>query len=898
MEVSTTSSFNVMCKSLCALGIDKGKVHSILNTSSKIVKSSGPSYLVKRIKELMDWRQRHIAGFKDFHPTWHRYSMKGNVSRPSSHLESLLWQFKDRTFFAICGCVTKSFLSKGPTKQQLQKWILAVRCENLSAKRSYNVASLPIRTLDRFEKQLVEKWSNRPWFGPNDITATSIPYCDGTFSTIRVDSKGNRNAADLAFAYAKTLETINLPSWAFLRDINYHNLGANDEKYQGIFAEDIGGNPTDILVSMANDPTGDYQSQSNSKFEQQLFKLMKTQQQDEFNIDLATMSSEFFPEPPKGKYPKDILTATPPLLQEAPIGRIGFIQEPGLKLRTVANPHRFVQWCNIPLGEVLSDYVKSLPGQYVYNQDQGKRWIQSQLRKGKELSSFDMSSATDYLDFKKFLAVAFQFVYKFPKRFPLLLRSLEYFTDCSQSSWVVQGEYADALGLYQPLVSWTVGQPLGLRPSFPLLSLMNGMFADAAIRRRHGNLQRRSRPYAVVGDDLVIETRYADQYENTVRAYNGQISKEKGVTSRLCAEFCSHIITKGSIIPKKPRWVFGEKGIVTDLERFSSSGLKPKVPLSLRQELEYLSGFHMGCSILPNIPQSKTAPLLERTAVNLLLKVTDQGDQVNPGSSLETIFNDFLEHHLSFERIPLIKEKDSPAGRLVWNLFGRHDSFIDYLQKTNPVSGVYPQPSDWDCGGPQSLTHSTITPEVLSRHLSLLTLDDPDYIVNLNRVKWDYRANRYTAAKSSSLHVLSNIAKQLRKGYDSSTDYCAFEAKIHNENTVSVHLDKSSIKDGHFLLVYHYYAPDGTSRQQVLERDIKSFFPQEDIDTMMFLIDPKWDFKVALNLYENGGPWELWRYYRDTHLNRNDSNSVISNSLDNQNDRASSKSNSFDNEID
>jgi hypothetical protein len=77
-----------------------------------------------------------------------------------------------------------------------------------------------------------------------------------------------------------------------------------------------------------------------------------------------------------------------------PMGRIGFIQEPGYKLRSVANPWSILQVIGSHLGNQLYDtLLHDIPEDCTFDQDQGVRDVQTYLRDSdQDLMSIDLSS--------------------------------------------------------------------------------------------------------------------------------------------------------------------------------------------------------------------------------------------------------------------------------------------------------------------------------------------------------------------------------------------------------------------------------------------------------------------------------------------------------------------------
>lgn len=138
------------------------------------------------------------------------------------------------------------------------------------------------------------------------------------------------------------------------------------------------------------------------------------------------------------------------------VGKISLIQEAGYKLRAVANPNRVLQVALKPLGDQLYSYLRTREWDCTFNQEAGVKWVQDELKSGKEIHSIDLSDATN----------------NFPLSVQLeILRGLnaneddlKLFEEVSRSPWDCMGK----------TIQWTKGQPLGLYPSFAAFAISHG----------------------------------------------------------------------------------------------------------------------------------------------------------------------------------------------------------------------------------------------------------------------------------------------------------------------------------------------------------------------------------------------------------------------------------------
>lgn len=212
------------------------------------------------------------------------------------------------------------------------------------------------------------------------------------------------------------------------------------------------------------------------------------------------------------------------------VGRIGLIQEPGLKLRAIANPNRIFQQALQPLGDSLYNLLRKLPWDCTHDQEFSFPIIQEHLKQQREVFCVDLTGATDY--------------------FPLHLQEvilkhitlkdtggqINLFLDLSRSPWLVPGG--------QTLV-WSKGQPLGLYPSFASFALSHGLVLYSLNDFRHED------KFFILGDDVVIlDKGLHSRYVDFLQRYECPISTSKSINSTLLAEFGGKLITKFDIIPQ------------------------------------------------------------------------------------------------------------------------------------------------------------------------------------------------------------------------------------------------------------------------------------------------------------------------------------------------------------
>jgi hypothetical protein len=217
------------------------------------------------------------------------------------------------------------------------------------------------------------------------------------------------------------------------------------------------------------------------------------------------------------------------------VGHIGLIQEPGYKLRAVANPARIFQSALKPLQKSLLALVDSLPWDCTHDQAKGFPWIQKFLSCGKKGFSVDLSNATDYFPLS-LQECLLRYLYK-EDRSPIDNRSLvDLFSKISRAEWIMPG-YGN--------ISWRRGQPLGLAPSFPAFALTHGLLLLGLLGHPYDH------EFFVLGDDVVIlDSDLYAKYLQAMEELGCPVSMPKTLQSNWAAEFGGKLILKDKIIPQ------------------------------------------------------------------------------------------------------------------------------------------------------------------------------------------------------------------------------------------------------------------------------------------------------------------------------------------------------------
>jgi hypothetical protein len=223
-------------------------------------------------------------------------------------------------------------------------------------------------------------------------------------------------------------------------------------------------------------------------------------------------------------------------------GYYGASVEPGYKVRGFASPFAHIKALEEPLYRVLqrcelgSGFSARLYGP---NDNRIQQWLQS----GKEVSSIDLTAATDRYPLWAQLTLA--------EHLGIPLWARELMEALSRGRWLTR-RTAMSLG-FPSEMCFQVGQPLGLRFSMPLFTLTQiaivcGLFVELG----------REPDFRVLGDDIVIpDTQVASEYSVILEQLGVEVNVGKSYTSSHYAEFQGAMHTRLiSVWPGKYRYLY------------------------------------------------------------------------------------------------------------------------------------------------------------------------------------------------------------------------------------------------------------------------------------------------------------------------------------------------------
>lgn len=224
------------------------------------------------------------------------------------------------------------------------------------------------------------------------------------------------------------------------------------------------------------------------------------------------------------------------------VGKISFIQEPGFKLRAVANPNRVLQAALEPLKMVLRDFLLMIDEDYTFDQSSGVQVVKGWLERGLTVHSVDLSDATNLfpLNFTVSVLEALNpFVQKSDQT--RYLTAVKLFRDASRSDFFSKENGVTSVRRF------TRGQPLGLGPSFFAFALSHHYL----IQRCGADLSLKEQSYCILGDDIVIcDDRLHARYRKVLGQLGCKVSEGKSFSSQEMAEFAGKIIMRNNVIPQ------------------------------------------------------------------------------------------------------------------------------------------------------------------------------------------------------------------------------------------------------------------------------------------------------------------------------------------------------------
>lgn len=291
-------------------------------------------------------------------------------------------------------------------------------------------------------------------------------------------------------------------------------------------------------------------------------------------------------------------------------GKIAYLQEPGYKLRAIANPYRIWQILMDPLKRDLFSRLRLESRDCTYDQRKGIEIVQSWLKDGHTVHSVDLSDATNLFP------LSFQVAYLkslYDMRDQSTANQIDYFIRCSRARWLLP----DGRN-----ISWSRGQPLGIGPSFAAFSLCHHQVIKEVGRL---DLYQGTGDYVILGDDICIRGDHlANAYKEKMMELGCSISPSKTLSSSSAAEFAGRIILPDGDVPTF-KWRSVSDRSFLDVVRSlgpCSKGLLKKRQRQIVNILSEVPEFFGGLGWNP-----KGRPLSERVSLAVDLGLMDIPDE-------------------------------------------------------------------------------------------------------------------------------------------------------------------------------------------------------------------------------------------------------------------------------
>lgn len=649
-----------MCQTAAAYGLSKNKRNKIIDTLQVQLSSSGPDFVVSRLKQMRDAEVNKLAGNQPDY-SW----IKNNGERPTDPIGSVLTGFrKARTRIQVLGAMINDVQYFEPTENQISKFEKGLRnpentwsfnSSEFQPEKNYHVG----HRLKRLEKVLAYKIARQGVFSLSDLTGTSIPTFAGNIKVKHIDEPGDKEATqrDILTQGQAFLATLSSAP-AFAGQMEIDSINFVKEHYPKIPIKDL-----DARMEVAQ-----YVKQNG----------------ENLTVDYWE--------------PSEMRDNRLGLNQR--IGQISFLQERGGKMRVVANPNRYVQHLFRPLQHVLTE-ASDVPGNYYSSQTAGIEEIQKTISRRTQkifsklnltenrISSNDLSSATDTLDFDNFIDQVLR-----PAPESLLEIQLDSFSFASKAYWYSPYHEED--------LTWKQGQPMGLAPSFAMLSCMNIHAAQCAQVRHQSRLTGDvdlERPlFTIVGDDCVtIGDNMSRFYNENVKAMGGSANIEKALVSYQAAEFCSQIIMADTSFSKKPKLRKEYSHLYVDSERVSYKRLPYHIGKKDITSLELLEKYSSSdIDNLPHLISSKSLPFEDKVHMSRVLKLGSFLEKDDRGPRSLTLgpllhFSELVAKRN--QNFPFIDSHAVPVdvlvkGTIAGNKLTYDWKTKDYVLKKSPISSA------------------------------------------------------------------------------------------------------------------------------------------------------------------------------------------------------------------
>ena len=455
-----------MCQRLCSLGVKPSEASAITQEIQKWVECNGDEWTVDRLKSFKNWFSQYHSGNKEFKIAW----VKRDSVGPKGPL-SVLWRRKGSMRNAqkvfMCLNVHTSFVSPKVTSRQWKKF-------------HESATKPPLATMS------IERM--------NELT--------------QVHRSRNNPASDWGVkASTKAPDLLSYP-WSDTRSVPCFPKSVPESSMLWLRQE--------LNCDLFNQ---NYRSDSSG--------AVGTNRWAEV-LPLNRLSEAT----DSGNKLKGIIVHQNdiPLQVYLSAGNISFIQEPGFKLRVIANPRRILQLALQPMQKQLLDLLRDkVTTDYTFDQYSAITVIQGWMKNKQKIYSVDLSDATNVfpLDFQS----------KVLTHVGCLPTDIELFEKISRSPWYVPH--------LKTSIKFEKGQPLGLSPSFPAFALAHNVLLTNLCKEL-----KIENHFCVLGDDVCIGNDSLNlKYRNVLNELGCPVSQQKTLESYKVANFAGYTIMEHEAFP-------------------------------------------------------------------------------------------------------------------------------------------------------------------------------------------------------------------------------------------------------------------------------------------------------------------------------------------------------------
>lgn len=550
---------NALCQVLRLEGVRPGTEARIEQRVRHLIEHNGPEFAISQLKRLKAHSIENLDKPSPFRHVDGEVSISWNTreDRPTGPLGLLYQQFKrPETRIRVLGSMIEAIQLDTLSQKQTEKFLSGV----LSRDKSEHTFYIPDEQLLHVEKTLSFYWRKQDPFCALHLTATSLPY--GPYGN--VSSKSWKMAlADLDKPHPD-LSRANLA----IAKLDYHTI--------------------------AQYKTAPRESRTYYNWVRNQLSL---------GLPLMKGSDHEIKSRPYEGLRRDVWFPE----YEPYVGNFAMLQQGGAKLRSICNVNRYVNYTLEPFAKALEKGWYAHPAIAVLDQPSGLAWAQQKLKEGTRLTSMDLTSATDLLDFRALTRA----LSRLGDRTPILCETVKYFESMAQKP------------LYSPDLDaglhFNTGQPLGMAGSFQILTIMNYL-AGAAAAKAVGLDPKDS--FRVVGDDMICDSRMAQAYAQVIEDLRGKTNAEKALESDRYGEFLSHIVTRDMIYIMKPKYRAGYEAIFTNAEKSTVDRINHVYRVSARHKealdlFAYYTDYRY--SNIPDIVGPRRARLYDRRLMSTAL---------------------------------------------------------------------------------------------------------------------------------------------------------------------------------------------------------------------------------------------------------------------------------------